>query len=123
MSQRILVVDDEADACELLSAYFKGHGYDVSTASAAADALRLVNKNPFQLVILDLNLGDVDGLELLEPIQKSRPQLPVIIYSSIGLDQQSLERALARQKGVTSYLNKLQPLDELLAEVKRLLQT
>ena len=57
MSQRILVVDDEADACELLSAYFKEHGYDVSTACAAADALRLVNKNPFQLVILDLNLG------------------------------------------------------------------
>lgn len=123
MSQRILVVDDEADACELLSLYLKEHGYEVSTARTAKDALRLVNEIPLHLIILDLNLGDVDGLDLLEPIQKVHPRIPIIIYSGIGLDEQSLERALARQKGVTSYIHKTQPLDQMLAEVKRLLRT
>ena len=123
MSQRILVVDDEAPTRELLSLYFKKLGYDVSTASTAEGALRLVNEIPLQLVILDLNLGDADGLDLLEPIQKAHPRIPIIIYSGIGSDDQSLERALARQKGVTSYIHKTQPLDQMLAEVKRLLQT
>ena len=121
MNQRILVVDDEAPTRELLSLYFKKRGYDVSTASNAEDTLRLVNEMPLQLVILDLNLGSSNGLDLLEPIQKAHPRIPIIIFSGVGLDEQTLE--LARQKGATGYIHKTQPLNEMLAEVKRALQT
>ena len=121
MNEHILVVDDEAPTRELLSIYFKRRGCTVTTASTGADALRLINELPVQLVILDINLGEQSsGLDLLEPIKKSRPGVPIILFSGIGLDQKTLEAA--RQKGATGYLNKTQPLDQMRAEVQRVLQ-
>src|SRR5207249_11012471 len=121
MNEHILVVDDEAPTRELLSIYFKRRGCTVTTASTGADALRLINELPVQLVILDINLGEQSsGLDLLEPIKKSRPGVPIILFSGIGLDQKTIEAA--RQKGAIGYLNKTQPLDQMWAEVQRVLQ-
>lgn len=121
MHEHILVVDDEAPTRELLSIYLKRRGCSVTTANTAADALRLVNEIPVQLVILDINLGEeTSGLDLLEPIKKSRPNLPVILFSGIGLDEQTLQDA--RNKGASGYLNKTQPLDQMWAEVQRALK-
>src|SRR5256885_15646817 len=79
MHEHILVVDDEAPTRELLSIYLKRRGCTVTTANNGADALRLVNELPVQLVILDINLGEkASGLDLLEPMKKSRPNVPVI---------------------------------------------
>ncbi len=122
MNAHILVVDDEAPTRELLSIYFKRRGCTVTTASTGADALRLVHELPVQLVILDINLGEqASGLDLLEPIKKSRPGVPIILFSGIGLDQKTLDDA--RQKGAAGYLNKTQPLDQMWAEVQRVLQS
>jgi len=122
MSEHILVVDDEAPTRELLSIYFKRRGCTVSTASTGADALRLVNELPIRLVILDINLGEKSsGLDLLEPIKKSRPGIPIILFSGIVLDEKT--RETARQKGAVGYLNKTQPLDQMWAEVQRVLRS
>ena len=121
MSDHILVVDDEAPTRELLSIYFKRRGCTVTTASTGADALRLVNELPIQLVILDINLGEkTSGLDLLEPLKKSCPNVPIILFSGIGLDEKTLQEA--RQKGAVGYLNKTQPLDQMWAEVQRALR-
>jgi len=121
MHEHILVVDDEAPTRELLSIYLKRRGCTVSTANTAADALRLVGELPVQLVILDINLGEkTSGLELLEPMKKSRPNVPIILFSGIGLDEKTLQEA--RLKGASGYLNKTQPLDQMWAEVQRALQ-
>src|SRR5262245_64720190 len=102
MHEHILVVDDEAPTRELLSIYLKRRGCSVTTANTATDALRLVNEIPVQLVILDIKLGEeTSGLDLLEPIKKSRPNLPVILFSGIGLDEQTLQDA--RKKGASGY--------------------
>ena len=122
MNEHILVVDDEAPTRELLSIYFKRRGCKVSAASTSADAIRLINELPVQLVILDINLGEeASGLDLLEPIKKSRPGIPIILFSGIVLDEKTLETA--RQKGAAGYLNKTQPLDQMWAEVQRVLQS
>ena len=122
MSEHILVVDDEAPTRELLSIYFKRRGCTVSVASTGADAMRLVNELPVQVVILDINLGEkASGLDLLEPIKKSRPGIPIILFSGIVLDEKTLETA--RQKGAVGYLNKTQPLDQMWAEVQRVLRS
>ena len=121
MNEHILVVDDEAPTRELLSIYFKRRGCTVTTASTGADALRLVNELPVQLVILDINLGEkTSGLDLLEPLKKCCPNVPIILFSGIGLDEKTLQEA--RQKGAVGYLNKTQPLDQMWAEVRRALQ-
>lgn len=120
MNEHILVVDDEAPTRELLSIFFKRRGCTVTTASTGADALRFVGELPVQLVILDINLGEkASGLDLLEPIKKSRPNVPIILFSGIGLDAQTLDDA--RHKGAAGYLNKTQPLDQMWAEVQRVL--
>lgn len=121
MNVHILVVDDEAPTRELLSIFFKRRGCTVTAASTAADALRLMEELPVQLVILDINLGEKSsGLDLLEPFKKIRPEAPIILFSGIGLDARTLDDA--RQKGAAGYLNKTQPLDQMWAEVQRVLK-
>jgi DNA-binding NtrC family response regulator len=121
MHEHILVVDDEAPTRELLSIYLKRRGCTVTTANNGADALRLINELPVQLVILDIILGEkASGLDLLEPMKKGRPNVPVILFSGTGLDEKTLQEA--RQKGACGYLNKTQPLDQMWAEVQRALQ-
>jgi len=120
MNEHILVVDDEAPTRELLSIYFKRRGCTVSTANTGAEALRLVTGSSVQVVILDINLGDSSGLDLIEPLKTAKPDLPIILFSGIGLDEKTIQDA--RQKGASGYLNKTQPLDQMWAEVQRVLQ-
>jgi DNA-binding NtrC family response regulator len=119
MKQHILIVDDEAPIRELLSAYFGKHGYEVSTASNAAEAFQAIDDKPLQAVILDVLLADTDGLEVLAQIKSTRPKLPVIIMTGIGFDEELLQEAL--QKGASGYVSKTLPLDQLLMEVHRTL--
>jgi DNA-binding NtrC family response regulator len=119
MKQHILVVDDEAPILELLSDYFKKHGYEVSSAGNAADALRLLQEKPPHLVILDVLLADTDGLEVLGQIKAAHPKLRVIIMTGIGFDEELLQDAV--QKGAAGFVSKTAPLDQLLTEANRIL--
>jgi DNA-binding NtrC family response regulator len=117
MKQQILVVDDEAPVLELLSSYFKKHGYEVSTANNAADALKLIGEQAFSLVMLDVLLADTDGLEALAQIKAAQPRLPVIVMTGIGFDEELLQEAA--QKGASGIISKTTPLNEMLVEVHR----
>ena len=119
MKQHILIVDDEAPIRDLLSSYFKKHGYEVSTASNAPEAFSTLDDKQIQAVILDVLLADTDGLEVLSDIKASRPDLPVIIMTGIGFDEELLQEAI--QKGASGYISKTLPLDQLLMEVHRTL--
>jgi len=115
----ILVVDDEASIRDLLAEFFRKRGYKVSTASNPKEALSLTDSVPLNLVILDVLLDDKDGMEVLEDIKEKHPNLPVIIMTGIGYDEELLKEA--RDKGAAGYLSKTLPLDQLLMEVHRIL--
>jgi len=117
MSQRILVVDDEAPIRELLSSYFQKRGYAVSAASNGAEAMRSLDELSIDVMILDIALADADGLELLETIKMDHPKLPVIILTGMGFDDELLKEAL--EKKASGYVSKTLPLDQLLMEVRR----
>lgn len=119
MKEHILVVDDEAPIRELLSAYFSKQGYHLSAAATADEALRFVEDQAVQLVILDVLLADTDGLETLAKIKEIKPKLPVIIMTGIGFDEELLQEAI--RKGASGYVSKTLPLDQLLMEVHRAL--
>ena len=121
MNGHILVVDDEAPTRELLSVYFRNRGCAVTTAENAKDALTLLSETPAQVVILDINLGECNGLDLLEPMKKAKPAVPIIIFSGVVLDDDALRTA--KLKGAAGYLNKTQPLHQMWAEVQRVLVT
>jgi DNA-binding NtrC family response regulator len=113
----ILIVDDEPPIRELLTSYFKKHGYEVTAAADAKEAFRAIEEKKVEAVILDVLLGDSDGLEVLADIKKSRPELPVIMITGIGFDEELLQEAI--QKGAAGYISKTLPLDQLLMEVHR----
>jgi DNA-binding NtrC family response regulator len=120
MKQHILVVDDEPPIRELLQSYFQKHGYEVTTAATAEEAVRLADDLPLHLVVLDVLLPDSDGLETLQTLKGSHPNLPVIIMTGIGFDEELLQEAI--QKGASGYVSKTLPLDQLLMEVHRTLK-
>src|SRR2546426_3063818 len=84
MSQRILVVDDEAQIRELLAVYLSKRGYQVSTAASSAETLSQVNQGPVDLVVLDIGLADEDGLRLLATLKTQHPNVRVVMLTGMG---------------------------------------
>ena len=102
MKKRILVVDDDAVACEFLEETLKRDGYDVTLCSSAWEALRQ-NIASYNLVMSDIRMSGMDGLQLLEELQKQSPDLPVILMTAYG----SLETTMAAvNKGAWDYISK-----------------
>jgi len=120
MKQRLLVVDDEPQICELLSLYLTRQGYEVATCPTSADALRLLATDPVDLVVLDIGLAHEDGLQVLERIKHQHPALKVVMLTGMGFVEDLLQEA--HQKGADGYVSKVLPLDELLATIQRTLR-
>ena len=115
--QSVLVVDDEENFLTLLKWFLSQRGYDVSTAVSADDALDMVQKQNFDIALLDIKLGSANGLTLLEEVTARSPQMKVIMmtaYPTVG----SLKQAFSR--GAMRYLTKPVDLQEL-TEALRLL--
>ncbi len=119
MSHHILFVDDEVPIRETLSLYFKKKGFAVTTAESGTESIRLAETTPFDLVILDINLGGENGLELLGLFKGKYPKVPVVMFTSSGSDPALLQEAMAR--GADAYMSKTESLEKLTKEVQRLL--
>jgi len=119
MKMKILVVDDEPAIRELLSTYLRKYGYEVQTANDAAEARRFADEEALHMVILDVVLSDGDGMEVLSTIKQAHPNLPVVMLTGIGFDEELLQEA--QQRGASGYISKTLPLDQLLMEVRRIL--
>jgi DNA-binding response OmpR family regulator len=117
MSQHILVVDDESQIRELLSAYLVKQGFKVSSAATSEETLNLLKKEPADLVVLDIGLDNEDGLKLLADIKKNHPGLRVVMLTGMGFVEDLLQEA--HQKGADGYVSKVLPLDELLMAIQR----
>jgi DNA-binding NtrC family response regulator len=115
MRPHLLVLDDEENMCRLLSAFFEGKGYDVTMATAAAEAMQLADTEAFDVGIFDLNLAGESGLELLGYFKSNFPNLPVIIYTGVE-DEGTVEMAMFR--GANGFLRKGEPLENLFQAVK-----
>ena len=102
---RILVVDDEPISLMLLDKILRRSDFSVATANTAQEAIRQLNLEPFDLMILDLLMPDMDGLTLLEQLRENERfyNLPIIIFTAISQDRILQE---AYQKGATTFLTK-----------------
>ena len=115
---KVLVVDDEPPIRKLLRMGLSAHGYDVLDASNGKTALELLDEKP-NLVILDLGLPDIDGLELLRRIRHSQEGLPVVVLSSRG---DEAGKVAALDLGADDYVTKPFGMDELLARMRAALR-
>jgi DNA-binding response OmpR family regulator len=113
---RILVVDDEETVRLTLTAVLSSAGYEVASASTGADALALLQISEFDLVLTDLRLDDIDGLQILANVRKRWPDTVTLMLTGYA----SLDSAVAALRaGAYDYLCKPCPVDEILATVAR----
>ncbi|MDY0971688.1 two-component system response regulator GlrR [Siccibacter turicensis] len=100
---RLLLVDDDPGLLKLLGMRLTSEGYSVETAESGAEGLRVLAREKIDLVISDLRMDEMDGLQLFAEIQKMQPGMPVIILTAHG----SIPEAVAAtQQGVFSFLTK-----------------
>lgn len=116
---RLLVVDDEDLLRTSLVKLLTLRGYYVLSAPDGNEALRLIKENRFQLIITDLKMPGMDGMELIQEVQKLSPDTKVVVITAHGEWNTYLE---AMGKGVFEYLNKPFKKDELLTVVKKALE-
>jgi len=115
----ILVVDDEPNYLVVLSELLKEEGYEVITAQRGEDGLKIVAETDLDLVITDMRMPGMDGLELLQEIKSSHKDLPVIMITAFG----EVEKAVVAMKaGAYNYLAKPFNNDELLLNIRKAIE-
>ena len=118
---KILVVDDETDIVDLISYNLSKEGYDVSTASDGGEALSEIRKTRFDLIILDLMLPGIQGMELCR-ILRSDPKtetVPIIMLTAKG---EEVDRVLGLEMGADDYITKPFSPRELIARIRAVLR-
>lgn len=112
----ILIVEDERNLRIAIDTILKDAGHDVAQTESAKEAFRLCQAQPFDLVITDLAMPDMDGLELIRCLRQSHPDLPVLAISG-AFDGRFLK--VATLLGAVAALDKPFTQDELLAMVNK----
>lgn len=79
---KILVIDDDADMRELMNKALGKEGYDIHLARSASDGIALLQQESFDLVVLDIKMPEMDGVEALREIINIQRKLPVVLHSS-----------------------------------------
>jgi DNA-binding NtrC family response regulator len=116
---KLLIVDDEAAARSALAAMLKGEGYEVETAADGFKALGRLEEFSADLVLTDLNMPGIDGVELLRKLKEFDVELPVVLMTAFG----GVETAVsAMREGAADYLTKPLNLDELSIVLERALE-
>jgi CheY-like chemotaxis protein len=118
MVKSILVVDDEQHFLELLIRILGKRGFEVHTAPSGPEALKLLEKKSFDVALLDIRMGPMDGIQLLDEIKKRQPDIKAVIMTAYPTTE---TRGQALEKGASSYLTKPLDLDELVKTIDILL--
>ena len=115
-NKNILVIDDEEMIRELLKDTFEKEKYTVETAENGDEAFKMISSNDFDLVITDIRLPDISGMEILEKIKSKYPEIGVIMITAYG----SIKSAVKSMKdGAFDYIAKPFEIDEIKIVVKK----
>lgn len=116
----ILIADDDEVMCQTLSDVLKKMSYDVSSIQTGNDALSLLQNNVFDLILLDIRLPDINGLDILKKIREIDSD-PFVIVMTAYADVQTAVTAM--KAGAYDYINKPFEIDELKLTIKKALET
>ncbi|GAB5046560.1 sigma-54-dependent transcriptional regulator [Thermodesulfovibrio sp. TK110] len=120
MPEKILIVDDEPDMLKLLSMILKEKTpYEVTTTNNPVEAVELVKTGGFDLVITDLKMPGLDGLQLLEEVKRRDEDIPVIIITAYGTIDAATE---AIEKGGFDFITKPFKKEQILFTIEKALK-
>lgn len=114
----VLLVDDEENIQDALKLNFEMEGYEVTSVYDGEAALKAVNNEYFDLIILDVMLPEIDGITVCENIRLTNTEIPILMLSA---KNQSADRVLGLKKGADDYVTKPFSLEELLIRVRILI--
>jgi len=114
--ETILIVDDEKNYPPILGAVMEDEGYEPLLANSAEEALNILMHSDVDLVLTDMKMPSMDGIELLEKVKEKDPELPVIMMTAHGTVEKAVE---AMQKGAYSYIMKPFDNDSLIVFVNK----
>jgi DNA-binding response OmpR family regulator len=117
-AQSVLVVEDEASIASFVSLYLKNAGYDVRTASTGTEALSQVERQKPSLIVLDLMLPDIDGIEICRRIRQ-KLDVPILMLTARDED---VDKIIGLEVGADDYMTKPFNPRELVARVKSILR-
>ena len=101
--KRILVIEDDQEMRSLLKDFFEEEGFEIHSVSNGSEAFRILVRELFDLVITDIRMPGLTGLDIIPGIKKLQPNVLIIVITAFGSDELRL-RAMAR--GATAYLEK-----------------
>ena len=116
---RILLVEDEAHIRDVVKLNLEMEEYEVVTVDNGKDALKVVNEQHFDLLILDVMLPDVDGFQICEQVRLTNMEVPIIFLTA---KETAADRIMGLKKGADDYLTKPFHLEELLLRVNILIK-
>lgn len=118
-SSRILIVDDEESMCQFLSIMLRKEGYEVKTAQSGQEALDIVGEETFDVVVTDIRMAGMDGLDVLMGVKKIDPALPVVILTAYASQETAIE---AVNRGAFYFLTKKAKNDEIKLVIRKALE-
>lgn len=114
-SRRILIVDDDASQRSLLDSFLRAQGFQTATADSGERALELLRAQPFSMMISDVRMPGISGIETLRRAREQQSVLPVLLVTAYADVREAVS---AMRDGAVNYLSKPIDLDELLASVR-----
>jgi DNA-binding NtrC family response regulator len=118
MSNRIMIIDDEKIVCEMSKISLEEEGYEVETFLSAAPALERLNKEKFDVVVTDLKMKGIDGLEVLKNVKENHPDTKVIMITAFANLDVAIE---AIKSDVFDFFPKPVKIKELKESIKKAL--
>lgn len=116
MTEKVLLVDDEEDFLEVLAERMASRGIEVSTATSAAEAIRMAEKESFDAIIVDLMMPEMDGLEALKLLKEKKPESQVILLTGHA----TLDKGIKAMKlGAVDFMEKPADLSQLTEKIKK----
>jgi DNA-binding NtrC family response regulator len=116
---KVLVVDDDLEMCGLLSDILKGKDFSVTAIHDSFEASKILKKEEFDVIVTDLKMKGLKGLDLLEEVKNVAPLTPVIIITAFGTIESAIK---AMKMGAYDYITKPFQMDELVITVKKALE-
>ncbi len=114
--ETVLIVDDEKNYPLILAAVLEEEGFETMTANSGQEAIEILSNSDVDLVLTDMKMPSMDGIELLENVKAKDPELPVIMMTAYGTVEKAVE---AMQKGAYNYIMKPFENDSLVIYVKK----
>ena len=118
-AEKILVVDDEQSMTQFLGIVLRKEGFQVTTVNSGRDALEKIRMEPFDVVISDIKMPGMDGIQLLQGIKKHDPNIPVVLMTAYASQQSAID---AVNLGAFQYLLKNAKNDEIRLAVRNALE-